>query len=72
MQIKAYMLSCPQREAMRSRSLANLEATDWGEAAIVEVDQTTHERLQQRQTEISQTDRFDGGKIKPQGLGIKK
>jgi hypothetical protein len=28
--------------------------------------------LQQRQTEVSQTDRFDGGKIKPQGLGIKK
>ena len=53
MQIKVYMLSCPQREEMRNRSLANLEATDWGEAAIVEVDQTTHERLQQRQTETA-------------------
>src|SRR5258708_24277544 len=53
MQIKAYMLSCPQREAMRSRSLANLEATEWGEASIVEVDQHTHERLQQRQTETA-------------------
>ncbi len=53
MQIEAYILSCPQREAMRNRTLANLVATDWGEDAIVVVDQTTHERLQERQTETS-------------------
>jgi len=28
--------------------------------------------LEQRQKEVSKTDRFEGGKIKPEGLGIKK
>ena len=53
MQIAAYMLSCPAREAMRDQTLANLAATDWGETAIVEIDRTTHARLQQRQTETA-------------------
>jgi predicted O-methyltransferase YrrM len=53
MQIAAYMLSCPAREAIRGQTLANLAATDWGEPAIVEIDQTTHERRQQRQTETA-------------------
>jgi hypothetical protein len=28
--------------------------------------------LEDRQKEVSQTDRFEGGKIKPEGLGIKQ
>lgn len=38
---------------MRHRTIANLATSDWGEAASVEVDRTTHERLQERQTETS-------------------
>lgn len=37
-----------------------------------EVDETYGEVLEQRQKEVSKTDRFQGGKIKPEGLGIKK
>jgi len=53
MHITAYMLSCPAREGMRIQTLANLAVTDWGEPAIVEIDQTTHPRLQDRQTETA-------------------
>ena len=53
MQIAAYMLSCPAREAIRNQTLANLAETDWREPPIVEIDQTSHERLQQRQTETA-------------------
>jgi len=53
MNITAYMLSCPAREAMREQTLANLAVTDWGETAIVEIDRTTHPRLQERQTETA-------------------
>ena len=53
MQIVAYMLSCPARESLRNQTLANLSATDWGEPAIVEIDQTTHVRLQERQSETA-------------------
>lgn len=50
MQIAAYILSCPDREKLRNQTLANLSATDWGAPAMVEVDQTTYERRQERQT----------------------
>lgn len=36
-----------------------------------EVDETYGDVLEQRQKEVSKTDRFEGGKIKPEGLGIK-
>ncbi len=37
-----------------------------------EVDENYGAVLKERQQEVSKTDRFDGGKIKPQGLGIKR
>jgi len=37
-----------------------------------EVDEKYGDVLEARQKEVSQTDRFQGGKIKPEGLGIKK
>ena|ERR1044072_9386121 len=36
-----------------------------------EVDEKFGDVLEQRQKEVSKTDRFEGGKIKPEGLGIK-
>jgi hypothetical protein len=37
-----------------------------------EVDEKYGDVLEARQKEVSQTDRFQGGKIKPEGLGLKK
>ena len=37
-----------------------------------EVDEKYGDVLEARQKEVSQTDRFQGGKIKPEGLGIKQ
>ena len=37
-----------------------------------EVDKNFGKTLKQRQQQVSKTDRFKGGKIKPSGLGIKK
>ena len=37
-----------------------------------EVDKDYGEVLKMRQKEVSAIDRFEGGKIKPKGLGIKK
>ena len=37
-----------------------------------EIDETFGEELLKRQQEVSKIDRFQGGKIKPKGLGIKK
>jgi hypothetical protein len=37
-----------------------------------EVDESFGETLKQRQKEVSKTDRFQGGKIKAEGLGIKR
>lgn len=34
----AYMTSCLERTAVRRRTLANLAATDWGDAAVVIID----------------------------------
>ena len=53
MKIAAYMLSCPDRDEMRKRTLANLARTDWNEPAIVEIDRTNHERRQDRQSETA-------------------
>ena len=38
----------------------------------LEVDEKFGDVLEERQKEVSKTDRFEGGKIKPEGLGIKK
>jgi hypothetical protein len=48
MYLAAYMLSCPEREALRRRTLANLQATDWGVMPYVEIDRSTFERRQER------------------------
>jgi hypothetical protein len=37
-----------------------------------EFDEKYGDVLEQRQKEVSKTDRFQGGKVKPEGLGIKK
>jgi hypothetical protein len=37
-----------------------------------ELDENYGDVLTERQKEVSKTDRFKGGKVKPQGLGIKK
>jgi hypothetical protein len=37
-----------------------------------EVDENYGEVLKKRQQEVSKTDRFQGGKVKPEGLGVKK
>lgn len=37
-----------------------------------EADEKYGDVLEERQKEVSKTDRFEGGKIKPEGLGIKK
>ena len=37
-----------------------------------EVDETFGDVLEERQKEVSKTDRFEGGKVKPEGLGIKQ
>ena len=37
----------------------------------LEVDETFGDVLEERQKEVSKTDRFEGGKVKPEGLGIK-
>jgi hypothetical protein len=49
MKMKAFMLSCPEREAMRARTLRNLAETDWDELCEVVVDSTTFGRRQKRQ-----------------------
>lgn len=38
----------------------------------VEMDERYGDVLEQRQKEVSKTDRFQGGKIKPEGLGVKR
>jgi hypothetical protein len=38
----------------------------------VEIDEKYGEVLAERQKEVSKTDRFQGGKIKPVGLGVKR
>jgi hypothetical protein len=37
-----------------------------------EIDENYGDVLQQRQQEVSRTDRFQGGKVKPEGLGVKR
>jgi hypothetical protein len=47
--IKAYILSCPDRQQLRLQTLVNLRSTDWNEEPEIEIDQTTCERRQERQ-----------------------
>ena len=37
-----------------------------------EMDENYGKVLEQRQKEVSTTDRFKGGKVKPEGLGVKR
>lgn len=37
-----------------------------------EVDEKFGDTLEKRQKEVSKTDRFKGGKVKPEGLGVKR
>lgn len=47
--IKAYILSCPDRQQLRLQTLVNLRSTDWNDEPEIEIDQTTCERKQERQ-----------------------
>ncbi|HET9526881.1 MAG TPA: hypothetical protein VFO99_11975 [Pyrinomonadaceae bacterium] len=38
----------------------------------IEANERYGDVLEERQKEVSKTDRFKGGKVKPEGLGIKK
>lgn len=50
-QIEVVMISCPQREEMRRRTLRNLEATDWnGDPFHLQVDSGTEADPRRRQT----------------------
>ena len=49
MKISAYMLSCPERDAVRTRTLASLKACDWKQPARVVLDRATTGRRQDRQ-----------------------
>ena len=51
--ITAYVLSCPEREQFRARTLDNLARTDWGEKPRVVVDETRCERRQERQEQTA-------------------
>jgi hypothetical protein len=42
-EVAAYMLSCPERAAVRAQTIASFRQTDWGVDAEVEVDRTTFE-----------------------------
>jgi hypothetical protein len=53
MNIVAYMLSCPEREAIRAQTIANLAATDWPSAPVVELDQSAAGRRQERQEQTA-------------------
>jgi hypothetical protein len=37
-----------------------------------EIDEKYGDVLEERQKEVSKNDRFQGGKVKPEGLGVKK
>jgi hypothetical protein len=49
MEIAAYLLSCPERQAIRSQTLQNLQDTDWNEAPRLVLDQSTASSRQERQ-----------------------
>jgi hypothetical protein len=53
MEIAAYMLSCPARETVRTATLASFASTDWSADPTVEIDRSTHQRAQDRQTETA-------------------
>jgi predicted O-methyltransferase YrrM len=51
MNITAYVLTCDEREPIRSRTLASLEAAGWTAPVCVEVDRSRSARPQDRQCE---------------------
>ena len=53
MKISAYMLSCPERDAVRARTLASLKACDWKQPARVVLDRATTGRRQERQEQAA-------------------
>ncbi|MBV9547965.1 MAG: hypothetical protein JOY61_26625 [Chloroflexi bacterium] len=53
MDIRAYMLSCPEREQVRESTLASLAGTDWGEAPVIELDRSEFARPEERQTQTA-------------------
>ena len=56
------MLYAPKAEAQKITALKYRHEIDDNYGAV----------LEQRQKEVSQTDRFEGGKVKPEGLGVKR
>jgi hypothetical protein len=53
MEISACILSCPERETLRSQTLKALAATDWGAPARVELDSATSGNRQERQSQAA-------------------
>jgi Methyltransferase domain/galactosyl transferase GMA12/MNN10 family len=51
--IAAYMLSCPDREQVRARTLHSLSESDWHQQPVVVIDETGFERRQERQEQTS-------------------
>ena len=51
--LKAVMISCWERDAVRMETLRNLAATDWGEPVHVQMDVSTKQRWQERQEETA-------------------
>jgi hypothetical protein len=49
MRMEAFMLSCPEREAVRRQTLEHLRQTDWAEEATVIVEDSDLPRRQERQ-----------------------
>jgi hypothetical protein len=48
------MLSCPQRQAMREETLANLRLTDWADDVTVVLDNSIAHRKEERQVETAE------------------
>ncbi len=53
MSISAYMLSCPDRDAVRARTMASLKACDWKQPVRLVIDRATSDRRQDRQEQAS-------------------
>jgi hypothetical protein len=52
--IRAYMISCAERRAIRRRTLASLAASDWSAEVFVQIDEGRIERREERQTVTAQ------------------
>ena len=49
MNIAACMLSCPERNEIRNQTLSNLRRAGWSEDVVLEIDESTFTRRQERQ-----------------------